>query len=70
MVVPAATQDGIAKLLDELGLAAVREQALATSEDMGLVVVSKREISHFYALDGRDGRFGRSRTLIVSSLQR
>jgi molybdopterin/thiamine biosynthesis adenylyltransferase len=67
MPLPASTQDGIIKLLDDLGLLAVRVQALATGGEMDLVLVTDRKLSHFYAYDGNAKRhFGRSRTLMVS----
>lgn len=61
---PAATQTGIADLLGALDLEALREQALATSGEMDLVLVSATEIAHFYAYDGGQKRcFARSRLL-------
>lgn len=65
---PAATQDGIASLLGNLGLAPIREQALDATGEMDLVVVSETEIAHFYAFDGDQNRhFGRSRILKVAA---
>jgi molybdopterin/thiamine biosynthesis adenylyltransferase len=66
MSLPASTQESIIKLLDELGLVAVREQALTTGGEMDLVLVTERELSHFYAYDANGKRqFGRSRTLMA-----
>ncbi|MGZ2432633.1 ThiF family adenylyltransferase [Neorhizobium petrolearium] len=66
---PAAAQDSIASLLDELGLAALREQALAATGEMDLVLISGIEIAHFYAYDGSQKRhFGRSRILKTGAL--
>ena len=65
---PAAKQDSISKLLDDLGLATIREQALATAGEMDLVVVAETEIAHFYAYDGTQKRyFGRSQILKVGA---
>ena len=51
-----------------LGLATLREQALATSGEMDLVLVSATEIAHFYAYDGSQKRFfGRSQLLKVAA---
>lgn len=66
MSMPTATQDSILKLLDDLGLAEIRGQALATGGEMNLVVVSDRELSHFYTYDANNKRhFVRSRTITV-----
>jgi molybdopterin/thiamine biosynthesis adenylyltransferase len=65
---PTATQTSIADLLGILGLATLREQALATSGEMDLVLVSATEIAHFYAYDGSQKRcFARSRLLKVGA---
>ena len=65
---PTATQTSIADLLGILGLATLREQALATSGEMDLVLVSATEIAHFYAFDGSQKRsFARSRLLKVAA---
>ena len=65
---PAAAQDSIASLLGDLGLAVIREQALATSGEMDLVFLSGTEIAHFYAYDGSQKRhFGRSQILKVGA---
>jgi hypothetical protein len=65
---PATAQDSIASLLGDLGLAVLREQALAVTGEMDLVLVSGTEIAHFYAYDGSQKRyFGRSRTLKVGA---
>jgi sulfur-carrier protein adenylyltransferase/sulfurtransferase len=64
---PKPTQDGIIRLLDELGLVSVRDRALTPGEEMHLVVVNDGEPTHFYAFDVEGSRhFGRSRTLMVS----
>jgi molybdopterin/thiamine biosynthesis adenylyltransferase len=66
MLMPPMTQHSILKLLDDLGLTAIREQAMTTGEEMDLVIVSDRGLSHFYAYDGNDKRhFGCSRILMV-----
>jgi molybdopterin/thiamine biosynthesis adenylyltransferase len=63
---PAATQESIASLLGDLGLAPLREQVLAATGDMDLVLVAETDIAHFYAYDGDQKRnFGRSRILRV-----
>lgn len=63
---PAATQESIANLLGDLGLAPLREQVLAATGDMDLVLVSETDIAHFYAYNGNQKRnFGRSRILRV-----
>ena len=65
---PATAQDSIATLLGDLGLAVLREQALASSGEMDLVLVCGTEIAHFYAYDGSQKRhFGRSRILKVGA---
>lgn len=65
---PAATQTSIAELLGALGLEALREQTLAPSGEMDLVLVSATEIAHFYAYDGSQKRcFARSRLLKVAA---
>lgn len=65
---PAAAQDSIASLLGDLGLSALREQALAATGEMDLVLVSGTDIAHFYAYDGNQKRyFGRSRILRVGA---
>ena len=59
---PAATQDSIAGLLGDLGLATLHQQVLAATGETDLVMVSGTEIAHFYAYDGNQKRyFGRSR---------
>lgn len=68
-VMPAAAQESIANLLDELDLATLREQALAAAGEMDLVLVCGTEIAHFYAYDGNQKRyFGRSRILKVGAV--
>lgn len=63
---PAAAQDSIAGLLDDLGLATLHEQVVAATGEMDLVMISGTEIAHFYTYDGNQKRhFGRSRTLRV-----
>ncbi|MCP1838761.1 hypothetical protein ACVIHI_008314 [Bradyrhizobium sp. USDA 4524] len=65
---PAATQDGIATLLGDLGFATIREQVLAPTGEMDLVLVSGTDIAHFYAYDSSQKRyFGRSRILDVGA---
>ncbi|TIP29638.1 MAG: hypothetical protein E5X67_06265 [Mesorhizobium sp.] len=65
---PPATQDGITSLLGDLGFATIREQALATTGEMDLVLVSGADIAHFYAYNGNQKRyFGRSRILKVGT---
>jgi len=65
---PAATQDSIANLLGDLGFATLREQVLAASGEMDLVLVSGTDVGHFYAYDGSQKRyFGRSRILNVGA---
>jgi molybdopterin/thiamine biosynthesis adenylyltransferase len=65
---PTATQDSIATLLGDLGFATMREQALAASGEMDLVLISGIDIAHFYAYDGSQKRhFGRSRILNVGA---
>ena len=65
---PAATQTGIADLLGALGLQALREAALATSEEMDLVLTSATGIAHFCAYDAGQKRvFDRSRLLKVAT---
>lgn len=65
---PAATQDGIVTLLGDLGFATMREQALAATGEMDLVLISGSDIAHFYAYDGsRKRHFGRSRILNVGA---
>jgi len=66
---PAAAQDSIASLLGELGLTTLRDQALAATGEMDLVLVSQTEIAHFYAFDGNQKRnFGRSRILKTGAI--
>ncbi len=63
---PAAAQDSIAGLLDDLGLATLHEEVVAATGEMDLVMISGTEITHFYTYDGNQKRnFGRSRTLRV-----
>ncbi len=65
---PAATQVSIANLLGDLGFATLREQVLAASGEMDLVLVSGTDVGHFYAYDGSQKRyFGRSRILNVGA---
>jgi molybdopterin/thiamine biosynthesis adenylyltransferase len=69
MSMPAGTQDGIAKVLDALGLVTIREQLQAVGGDLDLVLASDREIFHYYAFDSAEKRqFGRSQTLSVGNL--
>lgn len=65
---PTATQDSIAALVGALGFAMMREQVLAATGEMDLVLVSGNDIAHFYAYDGSQKRyFGRSRILNVGA---
>lgn len=65
---PASTQDSIATVLGDLGFYTMREQALAATGEMDLVLISEDDTAHFYAYDTSKKRhFGRSRTLNVRS---
>lgn len=64
---PVATQDHIACLLDRLGLAALREQTLAKTGEMDLVLVSENDIAHYFAYDSKQKRhFSQSKILKAS----
>jgi molybdopterin/thiamine biosynthesis adenylyltransferase len=71
MLMPAGTEEGIGKFLDDLGLTSIREQALAAGRDFDIVVVSDHEVLHFCAYDGSEKRhFGRARTLLMDDTSR
>lgn len=71
IAMPTAVQESIANLLGKLGLAPLREQALAATGEMDLVLVSETEIAHFYSYDVSQKRyFGRSRILKVTAESR
>jgi sulfur-carrier protein adenylyltransferase/sulfurtransferase len=63
---PLAAQDSIASLLGDLGFTTLRDQVLAATGEMDLVLISGTEIAHFYTYDVNQKRcFGRSRILKV-----
>ena len=62
---PRSNEEGIRTLLENLGLAEVRDQVVTPGAEMDLILMAGGEAAHFYAYDGDQTRYyGRSRTLL------
>ncbi|SHM56802.1 E2 family protein B [Paracoccus solventivorans] len=68
--IPSPTKEGVASLLNHLGLDALRKRVVEPGEDMDFVILTSEEPAHFAVFDGAgDRHFCRSRTLMVQPIE-